>query len=193
MLLKPERRPGPRREMPRTEGNTMNTILDITEKWLRNASLAAAVLGGIAMLAMLVIVFGNIVMRPFGESIRGTVEISGYLCALAVGLCMPAAQTVGSHIAAGVWVSSLPRPVRLLQKLLSSLICAALLALVARELFGIAGYADGMGEYIEGFGISYSGMALGFAAGICLHAALFAHAAFRAVFPAPAGAPGEAA
>lgn len=164
----------------------MNAILDITGKWLRNASLAAAVCGGIAMLAMLAIVSGNIVMRPFGESIRGTVEISGYLCALAVGLCMPAAQTVGSHIAAGVWVSSLPRPVRLFQKLLSSLICAALLILVARELFGIAEYADDMGEYIEGFGISYSGMALGFAAGICLHAALFVHAAFRAVFPAPA-------
>lgn len=161
----------------------MNPFLTISEKWLRYAALASAAAGGLAMLAMLVIVSANIVMRPFGESLRGTVEISGYLCALAVGLCMPAAQTVGSHITAGVWVASLPRSVRLLQKGVSSLICAALLALVARELLGIAEYARDMGEYIEGLDISYYGMALGFAFGIALHAAIFIHSALRAVFP----------
>lgn len=161
----------------------MNTALDITEKWLRYAALAAAAFGGLAMLLMLGIVSANIALRPFGESVRGTVEISGYLCALAVGLCMPAAQTVGSHITAGVWVPALPRPVRLAQKAISGLLCAALLALVARELFDIAGYARDMGEYIEGFEISYYGMALGFAFGIALHAAIFAHTALRAVFP----------
>lgn len=163
----------------------MNSFLDISEKWLRYAALAAATAGGLAMLAMLGVVAANIALRPFGESVRGTVEISGYLCALAVGLCMPAAQTVGSHIAAGVWVSSLPRPVRLFQKAISSLLCAALLALVARELFGIAAYARDMGEYIEGFDISYYPMAVGFAFGVSLHAAIFAHGALRAVFPAP--------
>ena len=162
----------------------MNVVLDISEKWLRYTALAAAAVGGLAMLAMLGIVSANIVMRPFGGSIRGTVEVSGYLCALAVGLCMPAAQTVGSHITAGVWVPSLPRSVRLIQKAMSSLICAALLALVAGELLGIAEYARDMGEYIEGFTISYSGMALGFAFGIALHAAVFAHTVLRAVFPA---------
>lgn len=171
----------------------MNAFLNVTEKWLRYAALAAASAGGLAMLAMLAVVSANIVLRPFGGSVRGTVEISGYLCALAVGLCMPAAQTVGSHIAAGVWVSSLPRPVRLFQKALSSLICAALLAPVARELFGIAAYARDMGEYIEGFDISYYAMAVGFAFGVTLHAAVFAHTALRAVFPARKNDQGGAA
>lgn len=163
----------------------MNAFLDVSEKWLRYAALGAAVIGGLAMLSMLGVVTANIVMRPFGGTIRGTVEVSGYLCALAVGLCMPAAQTVGSHIAAGVWVPSLPRIVRLAQKAASSLISAALLALVARELFAIAAYAHDMGEYIEGFDISYYGMALGFAAGVGLHAVIFVHTACRALFPAP--------
>lgn len=171
----------------------MNLFLDAAEKWLRYAALAAAAIGCLAMLAMLGIVAANIVMRPFGASIRGAVTISGYLCALAVGLCLPAAQMAGSHIAAGVWVSSLPQPVRLFQKGLSGLICAALLALIARELFGIAAYARDMGEYVEGFGFSYDGMALGFAFGVSLHAALFAHAVLRALFPARKAVPGGAA
>lgn len=161
----------------------MNTILNASEKGLRHAAFAAAAVGGLVMLVMLGVISANIVLRPFGGSVRGTVEISGYLCALAVGLCMPAAQMAGSHIAAGVWVSSLPGPARQAQKGFSSLICAALLAVAASELYGIAGYAADMGEYIEGFDISYYGMALGFAFGIALHAVILVHAACRAVFP----------
>lgn len=171
----------------------MNAFLNVSEKYLRYAALVAAAFGGLAMLGMLGIVSANIVLRPFGGSVRGTVEISGYLCALAVGLCMPAAQTVGSHITAGVWVSSLPRAVRLLQKGVSSLLCAALLALVARELFAIAEYARDMGEYIEGFDLSYDGMALGFALGVGLHAAIFVHTFLRAVFPPAHASLGETA
>ncbi len=163
----------------------MNYLLTISEKWLRRAAFAAAAAGGSAMLFMLGVVLANIVLRPFGWSIRGSVEISGYLCALAVGLCMPAAQMAGSHIAAGVWASSMPRLVRLAQRGIGSLICAVLLALAASELFGIAGYANDMGEYIDGFDISYAGMALGFAFGIALHAVMFVHAACRVVFPEP--------
>ena len=162
----------------------MNAILDVSEKWLRSLSLAAAAVGGAVMLVMLAVVTANIVLRPFGGTIRGTVEISGYLCALAVGLCMPAAQTVGSHISAGLWVASLPRFMRRMQKAAAALLCAGLLTLVARELAGIAEYARDMGEYIEGFDISYYGMALGFALGIGLHAVLFLHAALRVFFPA---------
>jgi TRAP-type C4-dicarboxylate transport system permease small subunit len=171
----------------------MNAILDASETWLRRAALAAAAAGGFAMLVMFGVIAANIALRPFGASLRGTVEISGYLCALAVGLCMPAAQAAGSHIAAGIWASSLPRPVRLLQKGASGLICSSLLALVARELFGIAEYAREMGEYIEGVGVSSWGMAAGLALGASLHAAIFAHAALRAVFPAGKNNKGGAA
>lgn len=170
----------------------MNALLDIAEQWLRRAANAAAVLGGLAMLAMLVVVAANIVLRPFGETVRGAVELSGYLCALAVGLCMPAAQAAGSHIAAGVWAAPFPRAGRSLHKALSSLICAALLFPVALELSAIAAYARDMGEYIEGFTFSAYGLTMGAAAGILLHAAMFAHAFCRALFPAPRATGGPA-
>lgn len=162
----------------------MYHILSLAESALRKISFFAAYIGGAAMLAMLAIVSANIVFRPFGESIRGTVEISGYLCALAVGLCMPAAQLAGSHIAAGLWATALPEKGRKLRNAFGNCVCAAFLLLVARELYAIAEYADDMGEYIEGFGFSYYGMAALFAFGIALHAALFTLAALKTLFVA---------
>lgn len=143
---------------------------------LRALSIGMACAGGAVMLLMLVLVCANIVIRPFGESIRGTFEMSGYLCALAVGLCMPAAQLSGSHIAAGVWADALPAFLQKAQAPLCNLLCAALLFLVARNLLLVADYAFVMEEYIDGFSFSYGGMALGFCLGIGLHALLFIHA-----------------
>ena len=167
----------------------MNTFLGLAEKYLRYAALAAAAVGGLAMLVMLGIVSTNIAMRFFGGTLRGASEISGYLCALAVGLCMPAAQAAGSHIAGGVWTSSFPQAAQRFQKCASSLLCMALLFLVARELYSLAEYSRDMGEYIDGFNIPYYGMTFGFAAGIVLHATIFAQAALRAVFPTPSKTP----
>ena len=162
----------------------MRGIMDATETWLRRAAYAAAALGGAAMIVMLVLVAANMALRPFGGTVRGTVEAGGYLCALGIGLCMPAAQMAGSHIAAGLWVSSLPGFAQTAQKIAGSLLCASLLVLVCRELFDIAAYAFESGETMEGFGISCCAMAAGFGLGIALHAALFLHALARVFFPA---------
>lgn len=161
----------------------MYRFMDASETWLRRTAYAFATIGCAAMLLMLFLVTANIVLRPFGGTVRGTVEASGYLCALGIGLCMPAAQMAGSHIAAGLWISSLPRFAQLAQRGTGSLLGAAMLLLVCRELFGIAGYALDMGELIEGFDISYCGMAIGFGLGIGLHAALFLHSFLRVFFP----------
>ena len=158
--------------------------MDATEVWLRRITYAAAAIGGAAVLLMLVLVTANIVLRPFGGTVRGVVEAGGCLCALGIGLCMPAAQMTGSHITAGLWLSALPRPAQSAQKGAGSLLCALLLFLVSRELFGVAEYALDTGEAIEGFGISSCGMAAGFALGIGLHGALFLHAFLRLFVPA---------
>lgn len=150
---------------------------------LRAACIAAAVGGCAVMLLMLCIICANIAIRPFGGSIRGAQEISGYLCALGVGLCMPAAQLAGSHIKAGLWADKLPA---FLQKLIESALnaaCAATLALVAAELYSIGEMTLFMGEYIDGFGFSYFTMAVGFAFGIAMHSVLFLLNVFSAFIP----------
>ena len=173
----PSERPG-RRGLPRlarTPGQGLARFLAVSEGFLRKASFAMAACGVLAMLAMLALVCANIGMRPFGASLRGSVEISGYLCALAVGLAMPGAQLAGSHISVGLLAHKLPRSVRMVQTALCSLAALLLLGLAGREILAIAEYARDMGEYVEGFGISYYPMAAGLAAGLLLHALLFAH------------------
>ena len=160
-------------------GDIMHKLMDAMGVWLRRIAYAFAAAGGAAMLTMLALVTANMVLRPFGGTVRGAIEASGYLCALGIGLCMPAAQIAGSHIAAGIWASSLPRFAHLTQKGASALLCTALLFLISRELFGIAEYALDAGDSIEGFGVSYCAVAIGFGIGMALHAAIFLHAFLR--------------
>jgi TRAP-type C4-dicarboxylate transport system permease small subunit len=159
---------------------------------LRKAAYAMAACGVIGMLVMLGLVSANIVLRPFGAGLRGSVEISGYLCALAVGLCMPAAQLAGSHISVGLLAQKCPVCLQTAQTALCSLASCLALGLAGREIVAIAEYARDTGEYIEGFGISSYGLALGLAAGLFLHALLFAHSLLRLVLSALTPAPERA-
>lgn len=170
----------------------MEYFLERTGRVLRVFSLALAGAGGLVLLLMLGLVCANIVLRPLNGGIRGTMELSGYLCALAVGLCMPAAQLAGSHIAAGLWTGSLPRAARHAQRALCSLFCACLLAGAGVEILGVAEYADMMGEYLDGFDFSCAVMALGLALGLFAHAAIFVHESLSAVL-LPGGRTGAGA
>ncbi len=155
--------------------------LELSLRPLRFLAVFLSVLGGIAMLAMLGLIVVNIVLRQFDQSVRGTVEMSGYLCAMAVGLCMPAAQLAKSHIGGGVWNSALPAWLRFAFDALCNLACAVLLALAGWELLAIANDSVEMGEMIDGFDFSIFTMAAGFAVGILLHALLFLHGAASAI------------
>lgn len=160
----------------------MTHLLEQTGRALRAASLLLAGAGGVTLLSMLLLVCANIVLRPLNGGVRGTMELSGYLCALAVGLCMPAAQLAGSHIAAGLWAHRLPRRALHVQRALCSLFAACLLAAAGMEIVGVAEYADMMGEYIDGFDFSYALPAVGLALGLFTHAAIFLHALLCALF-----------
>lgn len=150
-------------------------VLDHSERAIRRLSVCLAAVGVLLMLTMLVMICANISLRPFGSGIRGTVEAGGYLCALAVGLCMPGAQFAGSHISVGLRENRLPVVLRRLQEFVVNGVSALLLFFAGREVLSIAEYSRDMGEYIEGFNIPYYAMAAGLAAGLFVHALIFAH------------------
>ena len=160
----------------------MKHFLERTGRALRTLSLLLAGAGGVTLLLLLLLVCANIALRPVNGGIRGTMELSGYLCALAVGLCMPAAQLAGSHIAAGLWAHDLPRWARHGQRALCSLLGVGLLAAAGLEIVGVAEYADMMGEYIDGFDFSYALPAFGLALGLFAHAVIFLHALLCVLF-----------
>lgn len=150
-------------------------LLESGDAVLGRLSTIMAACGVILMLVMLAATCLNIGLRPFGLGVRGIVEGSGYLCALAVGLCMPGAQRAGSHISVGLRTAALSPGMQYAQAALCGLGCFALLLIAGMELVEIAEYARDTGEYIEGFDVSYYGMAAGLAAGLAVHALVFLH------------------
>ena len=101
--------------------------------------------------------------------------MSGFLCAIAVGLFLPAAQLAGTHISAGFWADRQPRWLRKAEELLISLFCATLLALAGKELLMVASYSHFMGEYVYGFNLPVWGVILGLALGVLTHMLCFVH------------------
>ena len=149
---------------------SMHAKDSVPERLLRFVVPAAENLGGVCLLVLLLGICSNILLRPFGASFRGVVEISGYVCALAMGLCLARAQTTNSHITGGVWAQAVPRKLRRPLEAGIALFCAALLLLAGREIADIGMYAHVSGEKVEGFPFSFFAMALGMAGGLVLQA-----------------------
>lgn len=154
------------------------------DRALRLAAGLSAGLGGCFLLLMLGVTCAGIVMRGLGGNLNGAVEIAGCLCALAVGLCLPAAQYAGSHVEVGVMAERLPKAARTAMRAPVNLACAAVLLLMAVELRELASYTVDIGETIEGFPFSSACMTLGLALGATLHAGIFILELLRAVLPA---------
>lgn len=139
--------------------------------------------GAAALAALLLLICANIALRPLDGGLRGSAELGGYICALALGLSLPFSQLCGAHVGAGLWNPRLPRRLRLLLELAANLACAAALAVIAREIYGVAEYAREMGDYIDGFEFSYFPMALGLALGLLLQGVIFLRGLIRLCAP----------
>lgn len=156
-------------------------FLNKFEYLLRKLAMILAGVGAITLLLFLILVCANIILRPFGHGIRGTVEMSGFLCAIAVGLFLPAAQFAGTHISAGFWADRQPRSLRRAQDLAINLFCAFLLTLAGKELLLAADYSYYMGEYVVGFKLPIWAIILGLALGVLTHALCFIHIFLRCI------------
>lgn len=165
----------------RTSGRLSMEILHKSDQVLLRLSKLLAYAGAAALFVILVLICANIVLRPFGGTIRGTAEMGGYLCALALGLCMPLSQLAGSHISGGLWNRHLPKSLRLVMEALVSAACCAVLLLAAREIGGVGAYALEAEEYIDGFEISYFSMAAALAVGLLLQGVIFAQSLLKLV------------
>ena len=166
------------------DAGSAERIFRQADRVLRLAAGLAAGLGGCVLLLMLGVTCAGIIMRGLGGNLNGAVEIAGCLCALAVGLCLPAAQYAGSHVEVGVMAERLPKAARTAMRAPVNLACAAVLLLMAVELRELTSYTVDIGETIEGFPFSSACMTLGLALGATLHAGIFILELLRAALPA---------
>ena len=137
-------------------------------------------LGGVLLLAILLLTLANITMRALGMPMRGVVEISGFLGAGAIGLCLPRAQRTGSHIEAGMLNERLPLSLRQGLQVCVSLLCLAFLLLAAWETLGLGIFVFEVEELIDGWSFSYYLLVFALAAGCAVQALVLIDDLFQA-------------
>lgn len=138
-------------------------------------------LGGILIAAMLALTLGNIILRLCGLPLRGVIEISGYLGAAAIGLCLPRAQRTGSHIEAGMLNERLPRPVRRLCQALVLVLSIGFMLLAADEMIALGLFVHEMDERIDGWSFSYTPFVFALALGCAGQALVLVNDGIQAI------------
>jgi TRAP-type C4-dicarboxylate transport system permease small subunit len=104
-------------------------------------------LAGWVVLASMVLVAGNVLMRALlGSPIGGTYELTGFLTALAVSLALAHCAMHGGHTVITLAVDRLPHRVRKLDRVLVRILTATFLALAAWRVFVYAGATWNSGE-----------------------------------------------
>ena len=92
--------------------------------WLNRAAAAALV-------AMMVLVNANVMLRPFGKPIWGTYEIVGFIGTLVLSLALIQTTYTQGHMAVEVLTRRLPRRIRLIISRSNHLIGMVVMALIA--------------------------------------------------------------
>lgn len=83
----------------------MGSFLRLVEKLSRGLDRVA----GWALVAIMLLVVGNVVMRLFGKPIQGTYEWVSFLSALAIGLALAQCAVEDGHLSVTFLVDRLPR------------------------------------------------------------------------------------
>lgn len=98
-------------------------------------------IAGVALLAMVCLVTGNIVMRQVASSYGGTSEIVGWLTAVVVSLSLGYAQLNKAHVELDILVAHFPDR---LQAFIQTLVAAASLLFFAMVAFKLWEYGYGV-------------------------------------------------
>ena len=127
--------------------------------------------GGVLLVLMLALTLTNIFTRGLlHHSLRGVVEISGFLCAAAIGLSLPLAQIRGCHVAAGLLEERLPAVWIRGQQMLTSAACVFFLGVTATEMVSLGLFVLEVDERVDGWNFSYYGLVFALAAGCVVQA-----------------------
>ncbi len=110
--------------------------------------------GAVLFLSMLSLTVLNIALRAGGESLRGCVELSGYLGAAALGLCLPWVQLKQAHAEVGVRFEHLSSSMRAVQQCFVHILCLAITVACAVELYDLTLFVHEGMETVDGWNIA---------------------------------------
>ncbi len=124
------------------------------EQSIRKLTRILFFLGALCFLSILVLTMVQIGLRGVGESIRGSVELSGYLGAAAMGLCLPWVQYAKAHATAGICCARLSPAVQAFQEVLVAAICLILTSIFTFELYDLTLFVHEGMEVVDGWDIA---------------------------------------
>ncbi len=110
-------------------------------------------LGMVLFLGMFALILLNIALRLGGESVRGAVELSSYLGAAALALCLPQVQYARAHAEVGLRFATLAPVLQKGLPVLVALLCLAMNLALTLELYDLAVFIHEGREVVDGFNV----------------------------------------
>ena len=113
------------------------------------------VIGGVFLVAMIVLTCANIVLRMVWLPVQGTVELMGFFGAMVTACALGYTQIQRGHIAVDVLINTFPRRTRSVLQAVNNMLCLLFFGLVAWQLLKKAEILRQSGEVTETLRISY--------------------------------------
>ncbi len=152
-------------------------------KIMQYANRLLILVGGTALVAMVVLTCANIFMRAVSAPIRGTFELMGFFGALVASLSLGYTQLHRGHIAVDVLVQRFPGRIRKILISLNNAVCALFFTMVAWQIADKAAVLRDTGEVTETLRIAYYPFTYGTAVGCAFLALIFIQQLIEAVGP----------
>ncbi len=110
-------------------------------------------LGAFLFLTLIALTITNITLRFFDTSLRGTVELCGFLGAASIGLCLPQLQMQKAHASAGIFFDFLPKTLQAVQIIIVHILCFAITLAMCLELYDLTIFVHEGMEEVDGWNI----------------------------------------
>ncbi len=121
--------------------------------YTRRISKTLFFLGAFLFLSIIAITLINISMRFFDTSLRGAIELSGFLGAAAMGLCLPQVEIQKAHASAGIFFNKLPEKVQSIQIIITHILCFLITLAMTLELYDLTIFVHEGMETVDGWPI----------------------------------------
>lgn len=121
-------------------------VIDGIDKAVTWASQKLDIVAGVALVAMMTLVFGNVVCRAVWQPIMGTYEVTAFLAAMTISFALANCAVNKGHIALTLFVDRLAPRLRAFFDILVSLLGLLLFLLLAWEVTKYAFHMKSTGE-----------------------------------------------
>jgi TRAP-type C4-dicarboxylate transport system permease small subunit len=144
-------------------------------------------IGGVFLVAMILLTCTNIFLRLVWVPVKGTFELMGFFGAITTAFALGYTQIKKGHISVDVLVLSFSDKTRRVLEVINSLICTVFFSFVAWQITRYAGILRSTGEVTETLRFAYYPFTYAVAAGCGVLALVFLTEFVKSIIPRKEG------